>query len=573
MATGNNIVAFDRASRIQAVSEFLYEKNYTLTKKQGYPYHFWTGEIDCKKGKLQVSIMVYDWNFITLPCFFIEKTAPEWLRTCLPAAHITDDGDLGYGLCYSLPDANELPRNNPIILFDWIISQSKRVINQIITNPKYRQKELLKEIKAVWTSLGASSCILVLKENILSDVETTYSNWIINAPEETKKINPKTIFLKIFNEKIPSLRWIIDDMPSNLYLFLKWLKLWDAKAYFNFVSAIIGNWNYFNYHGFIHVGLIIKKDILGVIFIFDSPVIDMQLLLEELQLKKMPNILEKFKMYPCRAEDLSSNFLYSRNLVEMNMKNLKNIKIAIIGCGAIGGYLASNFAKLGAGSESGELWLVDHDKLGSNNIGRHLLGKNYLFLNKAIALQTELNNQLTGLNIQIVNGDAFSNSFPTYQKKLPFFDIIVDATGKMETSETLTEVWSRWNLPKPTLLHVWIQGNGECVQGLLVEPNLNYGCKTCLRQSGYESDINSELSPLGNNYQTKHAFIACSDFTPYAVSSAMLAASLGTDMALDYINGLAAPHYRTRYVERWKGNRIDSIDIPKSELCPYCSQN
>ena len=139
----------------------------------------------------------------------------------------------------------------------------------------------------------------------------------------------------------------------------------------------------------------------------------------------------------------------------------------------------------------------------------------------------------------------------------------------MELSEALTEQWHKWLDQRPTMLHVWIQGNGECVQGLLVKHNTGMACRSCIRQSGF---YNSEatLSPLGTNHETKHAFLACHDFTPYIVSASTSAASLATDMIMDWVNSTPSPHYRTRYVERWHGDRIESQDVPISINCPYC---
>ena len=51
----------------------------------------------------------------------------------------------------------------------------------------------------------------------------------------------------------------------------------------------------------------------------------------------------------------------------------------------------------------------------------------------------------------------------------------------------------------------------------------------------------------------------------------MSAAALGTDIVLDYVNGILSPRYRTRYSERWQGSKIISNDAPKASDCPCCS--
>lgn len=60
--------------------------------------------------------------------------------------------------------------------------------------------------------------------------------------------------------------------------------------------------------------------------------------------------------------------------------------VGIVGCGAIGGYLAKGFAQAGFGS----LVLVDHDRLKAANLGRHVLGAEWIGRLKATALAEQL---------------------------------------------------------------------------------------------------------------------------------------------------------------------------------------
>ncbi|WP_420230794.1 ThiF family adenylyltransferase [Psychrobacter sp. ER1] len=67
--------------------------------------------------------------------------------------------------------------------------------------------------------------------------------------------------------------------------------------------------------------------------------------------------------------------------------------------------MALALARLGAGANNGKLILIDNDKLSSLNLGRHVLGKNYLYQNKATVLKKEIENQLPNMNIE-----AYPNS-------------------------------------------------------------------------------------------------------------------------------------------------------------------
>jgi len=69
---------------------------------------------------------------------------------------------------------------------------------------------------------------------------------------------------------------------------------------------------------------------------------------------------------------IDAKFLYERNLGDLH--SLAGKKIALIGCGTIGGFLAAYLAQSGAGTLGGLLALFDREILMPSNLGRHLLG-------------------------------------------------------------------------------------------------------------------------------------------------------------------------------------------------------
>lgn len=65
---------------------------------------------------------------------------------------------------------------------------------------------------------------------------------------------------------------------------------------------------------------------------------------------------------------------------------LRHNKVAVVGCGALGGYLARALAQSGVGS----LLLIDSDELAASNVGRHLLGMESVGASKPVALARRL---------------------------------------------------------------------------------------------------------------------------------------------------------------------------------------
>ncbi len=288
---------------------------------------------------------------------------------------------------------------------------------------------------------------------------------------------------------------------------------------------------------------------------------------------KPSNLLAQIGLVPTNTINITADFIFNRNIKEMRQENLSSQTIVVIGTGAIGGYLVHNLARLGAGSETGELVLIDPDNLSAENIGRHFLGKGYIGQTKVEALKKQLLSDLPHINIRVFNRsiEDFIN------KKVDRFDlkdcdILIDATAKPAVADLLNEWRNNLDFPQPCFIHVWIRDNGECVQGLLNEPTrkdstTNFACRSCLQNAG--SAFLEQYDALKNNTPT-YAYAACSDFTPYSVSASMSAAVLGTDIVLDYVNDILSPRYRTRYSERWNGHRIDSFDAIKAVDCPYC---
>ncbi|MGR3978484.1 hypothetical protein FW754_12600 [Acinetobacter sp. 1207_04] len=285
------------------------------------------------------------------------------------------------------------------------------------------------------------------------------------------------------------------------------------------------------------------------------------------------NILSKIGIIPLSSQNLTGNYIFNRNLKGMKQENLSARTIVVIGVGAVGGYLTHSLARLGAGSEGGELILIDEDSLSESNVGRHILGENYISKSKVEALKEQLKLELPQLNVKVYN-IGVENFLNTKSNKfdLSQADIIFDATAKAGIGELLSE-WRRGLVfPQPCFIHVWIRDNGECVQALLNAPTKDlkpqFACRSCLQIAGGKFLPQYDALP---NHEPTVAYAACSDFTPYAVSASMSAASLATDMVLDYVNDKSSPRYRTRYTERWSGAKLESADVAVALDCPYCS--
>lgn len=568
----------------------------------------WLGTLKIGKDNLTVLLQIDDWDFITLPSLYIKMPLPSHWQKLLPIAHLGPipkqwQGQPYLALCYSLNDAYDLTRKDPVHIVEWaLFTKAKSVLESLFNDEKFRRMELLREIKPFWGSLFFFQLEKLLDEGVekkhikhnsfiidklifdlslaacspsknLPEYKLKWLNFL-NEPQKHIEFTTRILLINIQKEtKIPSFKPLLDELQREntfgirLSVFVRWLARWDNSLYQIFVGDLLESWESK------------VKQALGCLIIQGQPLafsislrnlllsnVSKSRLKKELLGKAVISYLDLASVFIHPSVNLSPEFVYRRNLKNMNQLNLEGKKIALVGCGAIGGYLGLSLARLGAGALGGQLCLIDPDSMGEQNLGRHALGMATLGHQKAEALQVEIQHQLPALNIKHFNTSVLDDAV---LEEIQSYDLIIDATAKMTVSETLNERCHLWPvLTRPTLLHVWIRANGECVQGLLVNPDSPYACRSCLQQAGHS--INEDYDAM-RGHQAVAAFLACSDYTPYAVSAAMSASALACDMVLDWVSNRFSPRYRTRYGERWQGAKLSSMDVLKSQSCHVCN--
>jgi molybdopterin/thiamine biosynthesis adenylyltransferase len=159
-------------------------------------------------------------------------------------------------------------------------------------------------------------------------------------------------------------------------------------------------------------------------------------------------LIEKTEIIPLYVERLDERSLLNRTSFDENI--LSNKEYLLIGCGSIGGYVFSNLIKSGCKN----ITLIDHDKLESENIYRHLLGRDYIGDYKVEALRKFGERSLPGLKIKTVAEkiqDAIDDSGIDFND----YDYVIAATGNsilnmwindyIITNKINTPVFYIWN--------------------------------------------------------------------------------------------------------------------------------
>ncbi|WP_346015202.1 ThiF family adenylyltransferase [Pseudomonas aeruginosa] len=260
------------------------------------------------------------------------------------------------------------------------------------------------------------------------------------------------------------------------------------------------------------------------------------------------------KVMPVSVIRIDDRYLAQRNIPKS--KTLAGKRIALVGCGTIGGYLSDMLVKAGAGSCGGKLTLVDFDGLLPQNIGRHRLGFPDLLSNKAEAMAKELKRLSPGVEVHALPVDV-------RQAQLGKLDLLIDATGEESLGHWLC---GRYRAPTP-MLSVWIEGPGTAVRALL-RTNASGACYRCLWQSHRRGELRSTIDALPNIL----AGHGCEGlYVPFPASVSVQAASLGAEMALDWVKGVHSPALRTRLIDQTHHLATPDCDPLRDHDCPLCN--
>lgn len=300
----------------------------------------------------------------------------------------------------------------------------------------------------------------------------------------------------------------------------------------------------------------------GVLIVIESPLMtygfavffDRKTLTQQHKRANRKDSSYELKVVPVSMIRIDDRYLAQRNIPKL--KTLAGKRIALVGCGTIGGYLSDMLVKAGAGTCGGKLTLVDFDYLFPQNIGRHRLGFPDLLLNKAESMARELKRLSPGAEIYALPVDV-------RQAQLGHPDLLIDATGEESLGHWLC---GRYLTSSP-MLSVWIEGPGTAVRALL-RANASGACYRCLWHSHRKGELCSTLDTL----PTILAGHGCEGlYVPFPASVSVQAASLGAEMALDWINGVYSPALRTRLIDQTHQLATPDCDPLQDLDCPICN--
>lgn len=537
------------------------------------------GELHCRELAISASLEMTDWNFLTYPVIRLRDRL-EQFPDILP--HVGAAG----GVCYFGEGRVVLDRYNPAGSLLCCLEQAEAVLTRMIFDPAGRQRDIQDEFSAYWASGQSASLGLVLIGEM--DSATSTADYYTLSTEKgaflsiasQKAAEVRAIFMVLGYQQQPVVTgrcslWETDKypaapatLPKTVREVLAWIKQWDPRLYKGILGFLEKDVAYLDQN---YVSISIRAPVGWVGFVFPMNAYRQACCRKATDRRRGAKAYKQYLLgsggdtaieRPAFSE-IGQKFIHGRNL---RHQDLRDKKIVLIGCGAVGGYVAHALVKLGAGSgPKGQLTLVDNGLLMPENIGRHLLGTESLLTAKSEGVKRLLETQFPLAKIVSCTGDVSGN-----MSLLTSCDLVIDATGEEAINEFLNSHHMRNRDGFAPHLYVWVRGNGECVQSLWVD-DPQYGCYRCLRH------------PPGPNYMQERfelglpapvgGFVGCRAFTPYAVSAPLSAASLATDAIIAWLQGDPGPRFRTRYIEDTPARRLKNQNIPPITGCPACRAN
>lgn len=246
-------------------------------------------------------------------------------------------------------------------------------------------------------------------------------------------------------------------------------------------------------------------------------------------------------LYPLRIQRVDSKYLLQRTAHSQDLVH----RCLIIGCGSIGGYLASQLAQSGIR----DLTLIDPDIITPENIYRHYLGRAYIGQYKAEALSNRLQTDIPNLKIKPIS-QTIQYALENCDINFSQFSIIVSATGNHNVNRWINRqlisahiqvpTFYVWNEPLDLGCHVAIINN----DGTASYENLFYYDST----SGDFYDLTAYCAP--GQKITRQVSGCSNSFVPYAAIVSIKSAALCVDSIFAYFD----KRYRPNSVISLKGD-------------------
>lgn len=239
--------------------------------------------------------------------------------------------------------------------------------------------------------------------------------------------------------------------------------------------------------------------------------------------------------------------------------SLNNKKVAIIGCGSVGGEVAVMLAKSGVG----QLTLVDPDKLEADNIYRHRLGGGFLnFMPSKIDGEVKSKSKVHSLaselegNLPFVKVSPIVSRFENVDasKILQGVDLVIVTVGDPSLSLLLNKQLLKLGVKHA--IFCWNEASGY--GGHSVSLELKKVCYECLFSNETGFGMDNMLALLKPNQAISKNLTGCAGvFTPFSYLDSSRTAAIAAQQAIDILLG----YNLFSVAHTWKGENRFGLQV------------
>ncbi|WP_409259542.1 E2/UBC family protein [Pseudomonas sp. KCJK9009] len=544
-------------------------------------------------GKFTVALSLPTDPYITLPSAYILDKPDIYKSRLIP--HV----NLGWYLCYVREMEADWDSNNLQDLYLQVDCQIQSTLNAAVTSANEGSPDDLEmegEFSSYWLPMkklyllsDASEklemqCYVTLTESGLANPgEALGEEWVAYEKEDENEFNEwlrqrhltkqdgrtiLTSYFKVNPSRLAGVEW----PPQNFRALLQWLTEVDLSARGRLLDHFVSNpvkrhVLLFDVHHQDLIGLFIELDIAATGLntyprkknrkkqtgrSFNS-----KTLITCLSAKRSIN---KFSRIEVTKADRKT--ILTRNRRRSAIGDLRNKRIALIGCGTIGGYLSGLLLRSGAGCGDSRFDLYDDDSFGPQNFGRHPLSTADFGQNKAISLASALKSS-THLSCKI---EGKPTNFSITPEVLKQYDIIIDATGRPPVAKRLAHVVRIIpNNKRPTIIHGFNDGNGRASKVMIDDGSCCFGCMLS-DPAFYKHGLDLRFTNLN---AAEERFVSCgSTFTPHDAAVSVITAAMMQEAVLSILE----PSLNWTYSEHMlDGSRSKQARLlPRQRNCPIC---
>jgi len=540
----------------QTLSEINFTRDWSELGSVSY-----TGDLLAHGVKYPVTIKIEDFNFVTLPKIYFKEHPGD---SSVLTPHILANCEFCYATNNTTTWSNHDDSIGKVI---GCIQHAQNVLEDIVTG------KLTDDITAEFASYWGGEPMLL----DIADYKThNLMTYTLHSEDEKRNYNCVSDDLTRTRELLAPTKLIVQPVqipaciiqlehplcpdtnhwpPKTVGDLSDWLQLADKNIWKQFRQQVISL-------------KMIKASELLIIFMHNETQFAVRIQIDKMYWGKFrPN--EKFRKFLLESEKgrrspikrftpyrIDNEFILTRG--RGDQAALAGKKIVLVGCGTIGGYLAHLLVRGGAGSQAGELILVDPDIVMPANIARHILGIEFLFRPKVEALSEHLLRDMPLTEIKSIQSVIQDIDL------LKQTDLVIDATGDESLSMYLNE--RRIKGEAPDVIHTWIEGAGLAAQAFLAQSGS--ACLRCLN----ELNNKRKFSPVRDDVDPFVPGTGCDDyFIPYPGSLSAQTAGLAATLVIDWANNNANLRLRTLRFD-YKATIDQRPRNPdKLNKCPTCN--